>query len=522
MRAFGTGLRGWVDGLLWPLRTRTERPFASNGQVHFATTEFALPIVILAVITGVGLFLPITYHAMGHVYLLAVLAISMHVGRGPAVFVAIASALAWNCVFMPPRFSFRIDSFDDGLLLATYFVVALSGSYWTARSREQQLAEHAREREAQALLQLIQAFTGANGFDEGVRLAVQQTEHLFGVPVAISFADPDGPLRWHAASTAPPPKIALDSDHTDAEGVFVLHHPGAKAVTIAAPLRRGREPSGWLALRGGSTFELSAAGARLLAGVALQLGVLHERERLRTAAEQQALLKKSNQLHRTLLDSISHELNTPLAVLRSAAEEWGSPDAAKHDLLANEIRVATSRLNRLMGNLVHRSRLESGPLQPKFDWCDAHDLFHSARVGAADLLEGRPVVVDIPPDMPLVYTDPVLMDQVLINLVSNAARHTPAGLPIRLRAATDADEVRLSVIDRGRGVPPSLRSQVFDKFRRGDDARPGGLGLGLSIAHALVEAQHGALRYDDEPGGGARFSVSLPLKENEEVPADEC
>lgn len=513
LRRFGTGSR-------WPLGA--EHPFAGDKSVTGATDEFALSTAILAVVTALGLYLPLTYHAMGHVYLLVVLAISMRVGRAPAVFAAIASALTWNCVFMPPRFSFRIVSFDDGLLLATYFVVALSGSYWTARSREQQLAEHARERQAQALLRLIQAFTAADDFDQGIRSAVRQAEELFGVPVAIGLADGDGTLHWHAASTADPLEIALSPRETDTEGVFVLHHPAGRSVTIAAPLRRGRERAGWVLLRGGPTFALSAPGTSLLSGFALQLGVLHEREKLRAAAEREALLKESNRLHRALLDSVSHELNTPLAVLRSAAEEFATPDRAKRELLATEIGVATSRLNRLMGNLVHRTRLESGPLQPQFDWCDAHDLFHAARVGAADLLEKHPVVVDIPPDMPLIHADPVLMDQVLINLVANAARHTPPGSPIRLRAAADEGEVSLAVIDRGRGVPAQLRGHLFDKFRRGADARPGGLGLGLSIARALVEAQRGTLRYDDHPDGGAVFTVALPARKNEQVPDDEC
>jgi two-component system sensor histidine kinase KdpD len=264
----------------------------------------------------------------------------------------------------------------------------------------------------------------------------------------------------------------------------------------------------------------------LIEGFAAQIALLVEREHLRAASEREKLFAESDRLHRTLLDSVSHELKTPLAVLRSAGAKLDTDDRRKRAGLAVEIRTATSRLDHLVANLLNQTRLESGGLKPELDWCDVRDIVNAGRRLVGDALDGRPFKMEIPADMPLFLTDAPLMEQVLANLLLNAALHTPAGSPIRVGAGLEQrvgqpPRIFISVADRGPGIPAELRENLFQKFRRGAAARAGGLGLGLSIVRGFVLSQGGEVMARDNPEGGACFTVYLPYSVHGNVPNDE-
>jgi two-component system sensor histidine kinase KdpD len=267
---------------------------------------------------------------------------------------------------------------------------------------------------------------------------------------------------------------------------------------------------------------LTLAQRDLIESFAAQLALLVERERLRAAGEREKLLAESEKLHRALLDGVSHELKTPLAVLGAAAENLADADPATRSHLALEIRTATRRLNRLVNNLLDQTRLESGALQPRLDWCDAHDLVNAALDGVRDSLPPHPFECAIPDDMPLFRADTALMEQVIANLLLNAAHHTPATTPIFLAAGVDLARARVffTVADRGPGLPPTMRDRLFQKFQRGDAARAGGLGLGLSIIRGFVVAQGGEIVAGENPGGGAVFTVYLPYVPHDQVPLE--
>lgn len=237
---------------------------------------------------------------------------------------------------------------------------------------------------------------------------------------------------------------------------------------------------------------------------------VREREKLHAEAE----------LHRTLLDSVSHELKTPLSVMRSAAEQMGTADAAKRDILRSEILMATNRLDRLVMNLLDQTRLESGAVTPHLDWCDARDVINASRRAVGSALDGREFRTEIPPDMPLFMADMPMMEHAVANLLLNAARHTPPGTPVLVRTGVEnySGRVFIAVSDRGPGLPPELRDSVFEKFRRGGTARPGGLGLGLSIVRGFVVAQGGSVFAGANPEGGACFTIYLPYGTHGSVP----
>jgi two-component system sensor histidine kinase KdpD len=303
-------------------------------------------------------------------------------------------------------------------------------------------------------------------------------------------------------------------------GRFTDTLPSAEGFHV--PLVREDKAVGVLILQMPPGAQLSLAQRDLAESFATQLAQLVEREELRAAGEREKLLAESEKLHRTLLDGVSHELKTPLAVLSSAVENLATADDATRATLANEIRTATRRLNRLVNNLLDQTRLESGALKPRLDWCDGHDVVNAAVEGVSELLVGHPFEVSIPKDLPLFRADAALMEQVIANLLLNAALHTPLGTDIFLAAGVDRAKAQIffTVADRGPGLPEAMRERLFQKFQRGDAARAGGLGLGLSIIRGFVTAQGGDVVVGENPGGGAVLTVYLPFKEHGDVPAE--
>jgi two-component system sensor histidine kinase KdpD len=303
-------------------------------------------------------------------------------------------------------------------------------------------------------------------------------------------------------------------------GRFTDTLPAAEGFHV--PLVREDNALGVFVVRVPPDVVLTLAQRDLVESFAAQLAILVESELFRAASEREKLLAESEKLHRTLLDGVSHELKTPLAVLSAAAESMKIADATTREKLTDEILTATHRLHRLVNNLLDQTRLESGALKPKLDWCDPHDLINAAVDGVRDSLAEHPFESSVPADMPLFRADFALMEQVIANLLLNAAHHTPLGTPIFLAAGFDGakNRVYFTVADRGPGLPGAMHDRLFKKFQRGDAARAGGLGLGLSIIRGFVSAQGGEVVAGRNPGGGAVFTIYLPHTPHGAVPAE--
>ena len=497
------------------------RPTASSPP-----REYGEVATVLATLTLAGWFLAphAGYLTVGLLYLLAVIALSLRVGRGPVVAAGVVSALAWNFLFIPPLFTFVIGKFEDGMMFGTYFVVALIAGQLTARIRAQERNERLREERATALFHLTQALSSARTLDDAVFAALRQADRIFSAQTAL-LLDLDGgraltPHFAGAFTLSEKERSVADWScrHRRNAGRFTDTLPAAEGFHV--PLVREDQALGVFVVRVAAAAELTLAQRDLAGSFATQLALLVEREQLRAAGEREKLLAESEKLHRALLDGVSHELKTPLAVLGAAAESLPAADAPTSAALALEIRTAARRLNRLVNNLLDQTRLESGALRPRLDWCDGHDLVNAALDGVREALEGHPFECAIPDDLPLFRADAALMEQVIGNLLFNAAVHTPAGTPIFLAAGLDraAGRICFTVADRGPGLPAAMRGRLFRKFQRGDAARAGGLGLGLSIIHGFVAAQGGDIVAGENPGGGAAFTVHLPYEAHGRVP----
>jgi two-component system sensor histidine kinase KdpD len=469
------------------------------------------------VITALGNPLPEDYYqGLGFVYLLALILLSLRVGRGAALWAGLLSVGIWDYAFIPARWSWAIDKLSDALLLGPYFVVAIVLSQVTVWIRAQAREERAREQHATALFHLTRGLAAARTLDEAAFNSLRQLDLLLGAETTLElFGEDGGPLAQHPASG-----YAIDARELPAaEAAWQLRRPTGRFTATQpqcagyyVPLLRDERVLGVLGVREPAGQSLDVRQRELLEVFARQLALMVEREHLRAAGEREKLLAESAKLHRTLLESVSHELRTPLAVITAALENLVTADPALHASLLEEARTATHRLNRLVGNLLDQTRLEGGALKPRLNWCDARDIINAALEGAREAYRGRPLAISVPENFSPVRADFALTEHALANVIFNAAQHTPAGTAVAISAglAAGGGRIFIKVADRGPGIPPSQRERLFLKFTRGEAARAGGLGLGLSLVRGFMAAQGGEVVIGDNPGGGATITLYLP------------
>ena len=516
--AHGAGFAVLVLPAVFSPLGRPAWKFRADRTGHSA--EYGLVLCVVSAVTAAGLALPLSSRvSIGLVYLLAVIVLSLRVGRWPVLFAGMLSALAWQYVFIPPQFSFALATPEDALLVGTYFVVALVAGQLTARIRAQARNERQREERATALLHLTRVMTDASSFDEAVTGALRQAEDLFGAPALLALA------RSPNERLAPHPASGFDLDSAEMTAAETARRQDrhatpvtAKAAGFYVPLQLDHGTVGVFGVKMPSDRTLNLPQRDLIEAFARQLALLVERDQLRIASEREQLLAKSEKLHRALLDSVSHELRTPLAVIGTASEELCDAAPPLRAELIDEIRLAARRLNRLVSNLLDQTRLESGALKPRVDWCDTRDLVNAAVEGTRDALAGRQLEIDIPDDLPSIRADFALTEHALANLLVNAALYTPEESPIAISVGIERESIRFAIADRGPGFPPTMRGRLFKKFARGDAGRTGGVGLGLSIVQGLITAQGGEVTVADRKGGGAVVTVSLPLGNSKHLP----
>jgi two-component system sensor histidine kinase KdpD len=247
-----------------------------------------------------------------------------------------------------------------------------------------------------------------------------------------------------------------------------------------------------------------------------QIASTLEREQLNEIARKSIAFVESERLYKTLFNSLSHELRTPIAAIVSASEslldEKTSGQPSVRTRITSEIHAAADRLNRLIDNLLDMTRLESGRIKPVLDWCDLNDLINASLKKLHAELASHTVMVEAASDLPLVKLDFGLVEQAITNLLHNAALYTPPDSTIKLRASADADECIIVVADNGSGFPKEALARAFEKFYRVPGTRAGGAGLGLSIAQGFVQAHGGSITVENAKEGGAQFTMRFPIQ----------
>lgn len=501
---------------------KSHPPIIPYPERHSDWMGYLWAAFIVGIVTLINLAaLPyLTYQAVGLTGLMSVLLIAVYIGRGPAILAAALSALSWNYLFIHPRFNFDISQAQDILLLILYFVIAIFTGNLTARIRSQERQARRNAERTMALYTLAHETATAITMDDVLNTAVIQIGQVFDAEVAILLPE-EAKLRdtLHPSST-----LFLDEKgFSVANWVFENGKPAGR-YTDTLPLLTEAQflplltPSGTVGVLGIHTRQnerLSVDQEVLLETFANQVALVIERELLDEAAKQAAMLKESERLSGALLNSISHELRTPLATITGAASSLLDPQTSTNEIarteLATDIEQAAERLNRLVANLLDMSRLDSGRVQLKKDWCDVSDVIGVAVKHVQKRLNGRPIAIDSPPNLPLVPMDFVLMEQVLTNLLDNVYNYTPSGTPVKINAAVEDQFLTIHITDSGAGIPPEQLERIFDKFYRLPGTATGGTGLGLSIARGLVEAHGGTIAAENPAEGGARFTIRLPL-----------
>jgi len=487
--------------------------FASSFQQYLV----AVGVVAATAVLNLGLMQLAGPRVPGLVFLLVVVLLALKLGRGPVLVAGALSALVWNYFFLPPRYTFFIESVDDAVLFGLYFVVAIVLGQLVARIRAQEQAERGREERATALYELNRDLAEATSRDEVIWQLVSEVNRVFEAPVAIALPM-SGRLAAHPDSSLTLTEKELSvADwafrQRKAAGRFTDNLPGAEALHL--PLATDRKAFGVLALSLPHQ-RLTLAQRDLLETFARQAALVLDRVELRSAAEEARLVAESEKFSRTLLNSISHELRTPLAASTSAASALAASRTMapeQRQELIGEIQMANARLNRVVGNLLDVARLESGKVLPRLDWHDARDLVQTTLRELERELAAHPITQDLPPGPVLVRLDDSLIRHALANLLLNAANYTPPGTPIEVHAQAADGNLTLSIADHGPGVPAEWLPRIFDKFFRSPGAPTGGSGLGLTIVKGFVEAHGGTVTAENRPGGGALFTMRLPQLE---------
>ena len=487
----------------------------------------------VAVALGIGLLLKhfIAVQSISLVFLTAILASAIAWGLWPSLFAAIASMLAYNFFFLPPLYTFTVGDPENVLALFFFLIVALIVSNLTARTRTQVVTARLRAKTTAELYAFSRKVAGIGALDDLLWATAHQITSMLNVRTVLlmPLKDREG---LEVASGYPPEDQLDDADmaaarwsweHNRPAGRGADTLPGAKRLFL--PLRTGSGPVGVLGIdRDAPGPLLTPDDRRLLDALCDQAAVAIERISLAKGLDEARVLAETERLRAALLTSISHDLRTPLASilgtvssLRSYPERY-SP-AEREDLLST-LQDEAERLNRFVSNLLDMTRLESGAIDLKLELIDVAEIVGSALQRAGSVLAGHRVEVNIAPHLPMLRLDAVLFEQVLFNLLDNAAKYSPIGSRIDIRASRDGELVEIEVVDEGPGIPPADLERIFDKFYRvqAQDRRHAGTGLGLAICRGFVEALGGwIVARNRRDGSGAVLTIRMPVVP--EIPA---
>lgn len=491
-------------------------PFTSNIRQYLITS-------LLVILSSVVFYLVkafVGYQVVSFVLLFLVSILAIFYGTGPILLAATLSALIWDFFFIPPPFTLHIGKTEDVLMLIMFFIIALLNGILTSRVRRQEKKTRIREERTHALYQLTRELTTGSGIDEVSKIAVRYIQKYFNLDCAIILKNDLNQLDNQVQHDT---KIKLSENELSIAAWVYKHSAKAGKHTDTLPstdytfypLTGNNDSTGVIAVKHLNPF--TQGEEQFWEAFLSQISGKYEREFLRDAAKKAYILNESDKLYKTLFNSISHELRIPVATIMGATDTLLThtyPEETRRKLYT-EINTASIRLNRLIENLLNMSRLESGRITPRLDWCDVHDLANKVADNLKQELLPFKLSMVIPSDMPLVFIDFGLIEQVLNNLVLNATQNTMVGTNIRLKFFFDQGALTIQVMDRGKGFPASELLSVFDKFYRGKDAKAGGTGLGLSIVKGYVQAHGGTVIAENRKNGGAIFTIKIPVKSSE-------
>jgi two-component system sensor histidine kinase KdpD len=465
------------------------------------------------------------------VYLCGVLVAAYRYGRGPAVLACILSVALFDFMFVEPYYTFAVTDTQYFITFAVLLLVGLVISNLTAGIRLQARVAQYRQVRTEALYKMTRELSRATDLEEVVTIAVQHVAIVFEAQAVVLLPDAAGSVTY--------PK---------GQGIYGSYHGADLGVARWVYANRVPAGLGTHTLSGNEALHLPLAAAHKLVGVLAMLPTRRDSlllpeqrhlaetfagqiavavERVQLAAESVELARKAEteSMRNSLLNAISHDLRTPLAVLVGASSSLATDserltDAAKRELIAT-IHEESTRMSTLVDNLLDMARLESGAVELARQWTPLEEIVGGVLSRLGPTLATHPVAVHLPNDLPMVNVDPVLLAQVFANLLENAVKYTPVGTAIEISAQKLPGRIAVDVADSGPGIPHGEEGKLFDKFYRLQrEAAQSGVGLGLAICKAIVAAHGGTISVANRAGGGAVFRFELPAGEPPSVEAE--
>ena len=499
-------------------RSREREPVTAKGLLApQALRGYAAALAGVALTTAMAhlLFSSIAPTNIAMLYLLNVVGVALRFGRAPAALTALLGVAAFDFAFVEPRWSFAVG---DAQYLVTFVVLLLVGlviGQLAAGLQAQARAAQERERRVRGLYAMSRDLGAALVPEQVAEIAARFLRAEFGIATAVLTPPLATTAGREVLAVLPGAGIqpdlgvaqwAFDHGQPAGQGTDTLPASPCLMLPLTAPMRQ----RGVLAVEGKGR-RWSPEERELLDTCAALLAISLERIHYIEVAQHSTLQIESERLRNSLLTAISHDLRTPLAALVGLADALKlTPLQAQQAEVAEAMRRSALRMSALVANLLDMARLQSGTVQLNRHWLPLQEVVGSALASGDEALAGREVQVDLPAELPLVELDAVLFERVLVNLLENAAKYSAGA--IRIGARTAGRHLEVDVSDHGPGFPPGREAQLFDKFERGDrESATPGVGLGLAICKAIVEAHGGRISAHNAAAGGACVRIELPL-----------
>jgi two-component system sensor histidine kinase KdpD len=524
------------------------RGFAGPGAQaqRSAPAAYAYAVAICAAITGIaGVLLDwIALTNLVMLYLLGAVFTAARLGRGPGVLFSFLGVAAFDFFFVPPRMSFTVADTQYLLTFAVMLMTSLTISHLTSNLKRQARLATLRERRTGAMFAMTRELGGALMTDQIIEIGMRHVSEVFQARTAILL--PDSAEKVRPKVENPDPAITLGDTNLDrdiGQWVYDQQKPAGHgtetlpaATALYLPLKAPMRTRGVIALVSARMEEFGVPEQRrMLDTFVAQIALALERVHYVEIAQDALVSMESERLRNSLLSAISHDLRTPLTAIVGfasiLAEQGGAvPGGPRTQELAEAIHDEALRMTGLVTNLLDMARLQEGSMRLNRQWSSIEEVVGGALGGCRRMLGARKVEAHVPPDLPLVRLDAVLIERLFANLFENAAKYTPADSPLTIDASVVQEgghrHVRVEVSDSGPGLPSGMESRVFDKFTRGEkeSAKPG-IGLGLAICRAIVEAHGGRIGASNRLGAngqmlGATFWFLLPADENPPLEGD--
>jgi len=506
----------------WNMKERSIGMQKKSHEASIRSKEYVLAFLAVILTTGVCYLLKdiIGYQTVGLVFLIVTAFLSLTLGRGAIIITAVLTFFIWNFFFITPILTLHIENVHDVILLFANLAVALTGGTLISKLRQNQITLQKNKARISLLYSLLESLNNTASIKGVVEKVRAELHEHFDADAIIYLKEKEGAEL--AKKFFGNPALYSDEAYEVASKVFYQQSlPSNMQLTSLGQIQYfvlsgNRETFGVIGVSTHNKQNIDDEKLIFLKSFITQISSALEREINIDKAKEVQVMQESHKLFQTVLNSVSHELKTPVSIIRSAVSNLldektaSNPDSRRQ--ICQELDLSAYRLNMLVENILNMSKIESGYLHLDIQLCDASDLTGVVLKmlnGKTNLL--HTIKIELSESLPLLSIDINWMKQVLYNILNNALLYTPEGTVICLKIDFASEKFIIKVSDNGPGVPASEIEKMFDKFYRIQGSRSGGTGLGLAISKAIVEAHKGSIKASNQPNGGLCICIELPL-----------